>query len=390
MTLEQLVYFHDAGFDLYDFGEGHPFSPLRQRLTFDLLREAGLLPEAVVRAAPPAAEEELLLFHTPEYVDAVRRADRLAAPERWGLGPPDNPVFPHMHRAASLRVGATVAAVREVMSGRKLQAVNFGGGLHHAHPARASGFCIYNDIAVAIRWLRREYGCKVAYVDLDVHHGDGVQWAFYDDPAVLTISIHESGRSLFPGTGDVDEVGEGDARGTSVNVPLLPYTSGSSWFECFEIVVPELLRAFKPDILITQHGCDPHRLDPLAHLAVSTSYMAAAARALRELAGEVCGGRWVALGGGGYSIWDAVPRTWAAVWAEISQQRLPETLPPSWRARWQPAAPVELPVHWDDLVDEPPPKDGADGEDHWRSQRNRRTAQEAVEMALRFLALRRP
>lgn len=391
MAFRDVLYFHDKGFDLYDFGAGHAFTPLRQRLTVDLLRRSGLLPDESIARAPEASDQELLLFHTREFIDAVKSAPsgRCIAPERWGLGTHDNPVFADMHLAASLRVGATLSAVRSVMTGNKRHAVNLAGGLHHAHADRASGFCIYNDIAVAIAWLRREYDCKVAYVDLDAHHGDGVQWAFYEDPDVLTVSLHESGRYLFPGTGDLDEIGEGDARGTSVNVPLLPHTTGPSWLECFETVVPEVLHAFKPDILITQHGCDAHRLDPLTHLAVSTQSMAAATRALRELAGELCGGRWVALGGGGYSIWDVVPRAWSAVWAEAVGKPLPAYVPEAWRERWQDQAPVELPREWHDLIEELPAKDGADMESEWRREQNRRTAMEAVKTAIRLLSLRR-
>jgi len=391
MSLEHVLYFHDDEFDLYDFGEGHGFTPLRQRLTADLLMECGLLTRDAIRTAPVASDDELLLFHTREYLEAVRSQGswRYGAPERWGLGTRDNPIFPHMHRAAAVRVGATLEAVREVMAGRKAHALNLGGGLHHALADRASGFCIYNDIAVAIAWLRREFDCKVAYVDLDAHHGDGVQWAFYDDPDVLTVSIHESGRYLFPGTGGIDELGRGAAKGTSVNVPLLPYTTGASWLECFKTVVPAVLEVFQPDILITQHGCDAHRLDPLTHLAVSTQSMAAAARTLHQLAVGLCRGRWVALGGGGYSIWDVVPRAWSALWAEVSGQELPQAIPEGWRARWQPQAPVELPRDWHDAVEELPAKDGADFENEWRSQENRRIASEVVKTATHLLSLRR-
>lgn len=339
-------------------------------------------------AADAATIEELLLFHTREYVEAVW-AQGGGSPLRWGLGTRDNPIFPEMHLAAAVRVGATLKAVREVVSGRAVRAANFGGGLHHALADKASGFCIYNDIAVSIAWLRRKFDLKVAYVDLDVHHGDGVQWAFYDDPGVLTVSLHESGRYLFPGTGDVGELGSGAALGTSVNVPLLPGTSGESWLECFEIVVPAVLEAFRPDLLITQHGCDAHRLDPLAHLSVSTQSMAKAARILRGLADELCGGRWVALGGGGYSIWDVVPRAWSAVWAEVCGVPLPAEVPAGWRARWQELAPAELPTEWHDAVEEPPAKDGADIESEWRREQNRRTAIEALSAAARYLPVRR-
>lgn len=336
--------------------------------------------------APMATDEEILLFHTPQYVEVVKsQSIGPGSASRWGLGTLDNPVFSSMHQAAALRVGATLDAVRRVAGGSAEHAVNLAGGLHHALPDRASGFCIYNDIGVAIRWLREELGWRVAYVDMDAHHGDGVQWGFYDDPHVLTISIHETGESLFPGTGGVDEIGEGEARGTSINIPLLPYTHASSWLECFEMVVPAALRAFRPDIIISQHGCDAHRLDPLTHLAVSTQSLESATRLLHELAHELCQGRWVALGGGGYSIWNVVPRAWAAVWAVVSGQDVPSTVPEAWRSAWQPQAPVELPVHWHDLLEEAPPKDGEEIEAQWRAGENRRVAENAIQTALRLL-----
>jgi Deacetylases, including yeast histone deacetylase and acetoin utilization protein len=388
MSADRYLYYDDEKFDLYDFGPGHYFSPLRQRLTTDLLEKAGLLPETAVTRAVPATVEELLLFHTPEYI-AVIRADGQTPNgpvQRWGIGTSDNPLFRRMHEAAALRVGATLAAARQVIEGRAIHAVNFAGGLHHAHPSKASGFCIYNDIAVAIAWLRREYDLRVAYVDLDAHHGDGVQWGFYDDPNVLTISIHESGRYLFPGTGEPGELGDGPARGTKVNIPLLPHTGPKSWLECFELVVPAVLEAFRPDILITQHGCDAHRYDPLTHLAISTQSMEAAARRLHELAHELCDGRWIALGGGGYSIWDVVPRAWAAVWAVVTDQALPPAVPETWRKAWAQRVPGrDLPDEWHDLIEELPPKDGEDIENEWRHTQNRRVAKEVLETVTRLL-----
>lgn len=391
MPGDRFLYYHDQGFDQYDFGPGHCFSPLRQRLTVDLLQRADLLDETAIAKAPPATTEELLLFHTPEYIDVVKADGQTAigSVERWGIGTTDNPVFTDMHEAASRRVGATLAAVRQVIEGNAAHAVNFGGGLHHAHPDRASGFCIYNDIGVAIAWLRRRLDCRVAYVDLDAHHGDGVQWGFYDDPDVLTVSIHESGRYLFPGTGEPGELGSGRARGTSINIPLLPHTGARSWLECFELVVPAVVEAFRPDILITQHGCDAHRYDPLTHLAISTQSLEAAARRLHQLAHELCGGRWVALGGGGYSIWDVVPRSWAAVWAVATDQALPPSIPEAWRRHWQAQAHQELPEEWHDWIEEAPPKDGEEIENEWRHTQNRRVAEEVVQTATRLLTAAR-
>jgi acetoin utilization protein AcuC len=215
--------------------------------------------------------------------------------------------------------------------------VNFAGGLHHAMAERACGFCVYNDIAVAIRWLLDNGAERVAYVDTDVHHGDGVQEIFWDDPRVLTISVHESGRMLFPGTGFPGEIGGAGAEGSAVNVALPPGTGDAQWLRAIDAVAPPLVRAFRPDVLVTQHGCDTHALDPLAHLQVSVDGQRAAAVALHDLAHEVCDGRWVALGGGGYAVIEVVPRTWSHLVALAAHAPIsPATpVPASWREHVQ-------------------------------------------------------
>ena len=392
MATGSCLYYHGPEFADYFFGPDHAFHPIRQQLTADLLVKAGLL--APERIAPPrhATDGELRLFHRQEYIDAVRAAGqnppRLALPSH-GIGTADNPAFSRMHEAGAARVGATLDAVMRVIEGQVEHCVNFGGGLHHALPDRASGFCIYNDIGVAISWLRAEYDCKVAYIDFDAHHGDGVQWGFYGDPDVLTISIHESGRYLFPGTGDVDEIGEGDARGACVNIPLLPHTDGASWLECVETVVPEVLDAFRPDFVISQHGCDAHRLDPLTHLAVDTGAMEKATDIVHRLAHEYAGGRWVALGGGGYSLWQVVPRAWGLVWANATDQTPGERLPAHWIEAWQDRAPAPLPSQWHDVLDQPVIKDAADLEGAWRAGENRKIAELALKNSLEHLRRRR-
>lgn len=385
-------YYHSPDFSKYNFGTGHAFSPVRQELTYDLSLRAGLLrPEEVV--APTAADESAIaLFHKPQYIHAVKRVgfgEPASAYPFFGLGTADNPVFSGMHAAAAYRVGATLAAAKSVSANEVTHAANFGGGLHHAGIARAAGFCIYNDIGVAIAWLRHELDCKVAYIDFDAHHGDGVQWGFYDDPDVLTVSIHESGRNLFPGTGDVDEIGEGEARGTSVNIPLQPHTTSGSWWECVESVLPEVLDAFRPDLIITQHGCDTHRLDPLTHLSVSIEKMDQATRLAHKLAHDLCEGRWVALGGGGYAIWQVVPRAWALVWASLCERPLPDRVPTEWLYAWKDVSPVPLPEYWYDVIDETPIKDSADLEAVWRAEENRKTSRQARTTALRYLRKRR-
>lgn len=380
------VYYHDPLFQHYDFGEGHAFAPIRQELTFDLVKRAKLIDPSAVRSAPVATEEELSLFHTADFIKAVKAVDQGGyTPPHYGIGPPDNPPFKKMHLAASARVGATLDAVRSVARGRFRRAANLSGGLHHAGQSKASGFCVYNDAGVAIAWLRKEHDCKVAYIDIDAHHGDGVQWGFYDDPNVLTVSIHESGKHLFPGTGDVSEIGKGEAAGSSVNIPLLPRTGSESWSQCFDLVVPDVVEAFKPDFIITQHGCDAHRYDPLTHLEVSVQTLDRAARTIRQLADTLTDGRWVALGGGGYAIWNVVPRAWALVWAVMTEQEVEETLPRDWLDEWSGQSPVALPDRWDDPTDELPAKDGADIEDEWRSQENRAVAQQARSTALSYL-----
>lgn len=383
-------YYHSQDFALYDFGPDHAFKPIRQELTADLALRASLLRPDEVTPPREAEDWEIALFHTPAFIEAVKAADTRPVPmTEYGLGTPDNPLFPSMHRASALRVGATLDAVRAVALGHVEHAANFAGGLHHAVHSRASGFCIYNDIGVAIRWLRRELDCKVAYVDFDAHHGDGVQWGFYDDPDVLTLSIHESGRYLFPGTGHIDEIGEGAARGTSVNIPLLPETRGENWLECLERVLPDVLEAFKPDIIITQHGCDTHRLDPLAHLSVSVDAVHRATQMVHRLAHDLCGGRWVALGGGGYAVWQVVPRAWALVWAALSDRPAPERIPEAWLAAWSGQSPVPLPQYWFDVTDELPSKDGADLELVWRHQTNLETADAVRAAVLPHLKRRR-
>lgn len=322
----------------YDLGGTHPMAPGRLELTMALADDLGLLSGDHVRIAPPAvASDDLLgLVHDEAYIAAVRRAPQrpddpaLAA---YGLGGVDNPVFDRMHEASAFVTGGTVDAARAVLGGAALHAANLAGGLHHAMPARASGFCVYNDAAVAIAWLLAGGIRRVAYVDVDAHHGDGVEVAFSSDPRVLTVSLHESGYSAFPGTGFPHEVGHGAGEGTAVNVALPPHTGDAGWLRAFHAVVPPLVRAFEPEILITQLGCDTHRLDPLAGLDVTIDGQRACYGALHGLAHESCRGRWIAVGGGGYETVQVVPRSWTLLLAEITGRRVdPATATPeTWR-----------------------------------------------------------
>ncbi len=347
----------DDSLTQYDFGPAHPMAPARIDLTMRLARALGVVGEGGLPEVPvPEADDRWLsLVHDPGYVDCVRRAGD--DPDQHnlsrGLGSDDNPTFKGMHEAGARVVAATVEAARRVWSGEMRRAASPAGGLHHAMPGTASGFCVYNDVAVAIAFLLDQGAQRVAYVDVDVHHGDGVQQIFYDDPRVLTVSLHETPQTLFPGTGAPSETGGAHAPGSAVNVALPPGTDDAGWLRAFHAVVPDVLRAFGPDVLVTQHGCDSHRVDPLAHLMLSVDGQRASYLALADLAREVTGGRWVATGGGGYAIADVVPRAWTHLLAVVDGRPL------------DPATPT--PQAWRDLVEQlvgrPGPASMTDGND---------------------------
>ncbi len=334
----------------YNLGDDHPFSPLRLAMVRELLAAYGERPAYV--EAPLASREDVLKVHAERYVKRVEAASRgepVADLEHYGLGTGDTPVFPEMDRITRRLVGGTVEAALWVAEGRARRALQLGGGLHHAQHDRASGFCVYNDLAVAIRTLL-DRGLRVAYVDVDVHHGDGVQWIFYDEPRVLTVSFHESGRYLFPGTGHVHELGRGEALGTKLNVPFEPFTEDESWIWAFEAVLPEALAWFEPDLILVQAGADAHYQDPLADLLLTTrSYLHAFPR-LIELAERYAGGRIVFTLGGGYSF-DATPRVWTLLYYLIQEKAPPEAIPEDFRRRWQARLGVEIAAT---LADEDP------------------------------------
>ncbi len=322
----------------YNFGPGHPLAPVRVDLAMRLAKDLGIfeLPNVDIVAAPTASDDELQLVHSAAYIRAVRAASEAAngVDLAHGLGTADNPTFRGMHQASAHVVGASMEAARRVWTGSSIHAVNISGGLHHAMADYASGFCVYNDPAIAIAWLLEQGAERIAYVDVDVHHGDGVQQAFYDNPKVLTMSLHESPGTLFPGTGYAAESGGPAAAGYSVNVALPPGTTDAGWLRAFHAVVPPLLREFRPQVLLSQHGCDSHALDPLAHLMLSVDGQRATQLAVHDLAHEICEGRWVATGGGGYAVINVVPRTWAHLLAVVGGAPLPpETaVPASWLA----------------------------------------------------------
>ena len=322
----------------YDFGIHHPMAPGRVKNAISLARHLGVLDRLQVVPPPEIALDLILSVHDADYVAAVQQG---VANARYGLGTAENPLFAGMHEISARVAMGTVEAARRVLSGEVLRASNVSGGLHHAMPDQTSGFCIYNDVAVAIRWLLDAGVERVAYVDVDVHHGDGVQAIFYDDPRVLTVSLHETPACLFPGTGFPTETGGPGALGSAVNVALPPGTTDAGWLRAFHAVVPDVLRVFEPQVLITQHGCDSHEDDPLADLRLSVDGQRESYLALAGLADELCGGRWVSTGGGGYEVTRVVPRAWAHLLGIVSGEPIaPETLTPeSWRAemgQWAP------------------------------------------------------
>jgi len=320
----------------YDFGPHHPMSPIRVDLTMELAAQLGVTGEHLrLVEAPMASDDVIATVHERGLIEAVTEAGTTPGHTDLdrGLGTDDNPVFPGMHRAAAHVVGATVEACRQVWSGESQHSVSITGGLHHAMRDRASGFCIYNDVAVGIKKLLDDGAQRVAYVDVDVHHGDGVEQIFWDDPRVLTVSLHETGQMLFPGTGFPTDIGGAGAEGTAVNLALPPGTGDAGWLRAYHAVVPPVVRAFDPEILVTQHGCDSHREDPLAHLMLSVDGQRASYLALHELAHEVCDGRWVATGGGGYALVEVVPRAWVHLLAIVGGRPLDPSLPipEAWR-----------------------------------------------------------
>lgn len=347
----------DPGELAYDFGPQHPMQPRRLRALIDLLETSGLWQqdnEQTRLVGRSATIEELGLIHTSEYIQAVQQLSEGNETEKEGSSldmeygfDGDTPVIPGMHDVAARITGGTLVALSAVMGlpegglftgedERPLHVFHPAGGWHHAWAEQASGFCIYNDIAVAIAHVLSTSEAKVLYIDFDAHHGDGVQRAFYDDPRVMTVSFHETGRYLFPGTGEVLELGSGTGRGTSVNIPLEPFTEDDSYIEGMNALLAPLVTSFAPDVILSMHGCDVHAWDPLTHLHLTMRGILAQVKIAHELAHTYCGGRWVAVGGGGYDPYRVVPRAWSLLWSEMSEQTVPDVLPEAWVTRWRP------------------------------------------------------
>ena len=311
----------------YDYGPTHPLQVIRLKLTYDLIKAYGLLdlPSVQFVSTVKAEEKDLASYHSEEYLNILRQADKghlSGNAFSYGLGPGDNPIFRGLYSWSLLTTGATLQAVDFVAEGKGEIAFNIAGGLHHAMRARASGFCYINDPVIGIMKLVKS-GKRVAYIDIDAHHGDGVQKAFYETNQVLTISLHETGYTLFPGTGFEHEIGKGEGEGYSVNLPFPPGTDDEVFSWAFEEVVPELVQAFKPDVVVTQLGVDTFYNDPLTNLHLSIPGYERVLRKMKDFAP-----RWVALGGGGYNI-SNVARAWTLAWAVMNGVELNEKLPES-------------------------------------------------------------
>ncbi len=317
--------------------------PIRVKLTYELIRSKGILQQGSVEPIKPrpATREEILLFHNDEY---VRLVERLSKKGSGLLDSGDTPAFKGCYEATNLVVGASIVATDEVMSRRLEHVFNPSGGLHHAHPERASGFCIFNDPAVVIAHLKSRYKVKrIVYLDIDAHHGDGVMYGYYDDPTVLDIDFHESGKFLFPGTGFPDEIGKGAAKGLKLNIQLPPSTGDESYLEAFQQIVPNTLKKFRPEIILVQCGADGHRDDRLAHLRLTTKVYAEVVGEMHDLAHELCDGKLLLFGGGGYTLAN-VPRVWTVAFSSLAGVKLDDEIPPEWSKEFERGANEDPPL----------------------------------------------
>ncbi len=333
----------------YDFGPGHPLTPRRFGPGVDLVRAFGA--DRLIEPSE-ASDEALGRLHAAHFIEQVRSfSEHPWQPAAMGVGTQDVPAFHGMHEVSALIAGGSIGAVERILAGEAEHAFSPAGGLHHAMRARAGGFCVYNDVALAIA-TARDAGHRVLYIDLDVHHGDGTQALFWEDPQVLTSSVHESGHDLYPGTGMADETGGEGALGRAVNAPLDRASGDESWWAVVDLMLPVLADMFKPTFIVSQHGCDTHVLDPLAHLRVTTASYRRACALVDQLAHEHAEGRWLATGGGGYDAYRVVPRSWALVWLVQAHREIPVETPVAWRERWSAEAEAFGPA--------PPPIDMVD------------------------------
>lgn len=349
IMVDKVGFIYTEEFLKYNFGKNHPFRILRLNLTYNLMEKLNLLENKILEIREPrtATREELEKAHSPKYVEVVRKLsenpqDKTISPYLYGLGPGDNPIFKGMYTAAALIAGGSITASDMVWNEEDFKIVfNPAGGLHHALRERASGFCIFNDIAVAIHYLKSlKKDIRIAYVDIDCHHGDGVQWLFYNDPNVLTVSYHQDGKYLFPGTGSVNETGEGEGKGYSINFPLVPGTYDKMFLKLFRKTTPKILEAYQPDILMTQLGVDTYFDDPQTEMGLSLSVYRDIAQTMKTSAREYCHNKWVALGGGGY-LMSVVPRAWSIFLAKMLDVELNNELPDNWINQFKKEVPYE-------------------------------------------------
>ncbi|MHA1864759.1 MAG: acetoin utilization protein AcuC [Candidatus Thorarchaeota archaeon] len=326
MMRGKLVYPYSDSLLDYEFSQEHPLKPERLKLTYLLSEQLGLIDMVDVIEPTPATRADLELFHSIEFIDSVQKCgDDLSPDYKHGLGTPDNPIFPKIYETGAKYVGATLDGMKRILNGAS-NAFCISGGLHHAHRNAASGFCIFNDVAIAINHIQKKKDCKVLYLDIDAHHGDGVQNAFYRSKGVMTISIHQTGKTLFPGTGFVYETGGAEGTGFSVNVPVIPGAGSLELIKVHDEIVTPLIESFKPDLLVTQLGVDGHYMDPLAHLAYTSHGYETVLSSLRDLSSDICKIGWLAVGGGGYHPVN-VARLWSLFLAVILDEKIPEKIP---------------------------------------------------------------
>lgn len=351
--MKKPLYVYDDSLLEYRFNSTHPFNQMRLKMTTDLLQSAGFLKEEDIIKPREATDDELLLVHKKDYMDAVKAAGEGTLTEdkkeSYGLDTEDTPSFSGMHEKSRMLVGATLTAVDAVMEGRTDKAASLAGGLHHGFSGRASGFCVYNDSAVAIEYMRRKYSKRVMYVDTDAHHGDGVQWIFYDNNEVMTYSVHETGRYLFPGTGALTERGTEEGFGFSINLPVDAFTEDDSYIRTFKESLEAAIIKFQPDVIISQNGVDAHYRDPMTHLSLTSKSFEQIPRFVCEMADKYTEGKWIAVGGGGYNIWQVVPRMWAQIWLAMTNVEAPKgRLPKFYVDEYKPKCPVDFPLEWAD------------------------------------------
>ncbi|HDU0707762.1 TPA: acetoin utilization protein AcuC [Staphylococcus pseudintermedius] len=341
----------------YRFHNKHPFNQMRVKLTTELLLSTGYLSESQIITPRQATIDEIAMVHKYDYIQAVMRGEKnLLTPDeqqKYGLDDEDTHVFSRIHRSTATIIGGGLNLVDAIMEGKFRNGCHLAGGLHHAHEGRASGFCVYNDAVIYIKYLNEKYQQRVLYIDTDAHHGDGVQWTFYASNQVMNYSIHETGKFLFPGSGHYTERGTDQGFGYSINVPLEPYTEHDSFLEVFKKTLNQVAESFQPDFIVSVNGSDIHYLDPLTHMSCDLNTLYQIPYIITEVAEKYCGGKQIMLGGGGYNIWRVVPRAWSHIYLSlIHQPRLHGRLPEDWLNKWRHYSPVPIPEYWEEQYDD--------------------------------------